>query len=1303
MITDIDKQKIKDAADIVAVIEGCGVNLKKAGAIYKACCPFHTEETPSFCVSPARNTWHCFGACDTGGDVISFLMKMYGWSYPEACRWLAEKYNITLEDKEQTAEEVEQEKKRDSMLNALAEAQKIYVRNLTDNIDNKGKIFDLLEKRGGYQKETLETFGVGFAASDDEISKNLIRYFSQETLTNSDLVYYHEAHRMLNDKFRQRLMFPFYNLSGKIIGYTGRTIILGLKPKYSNTGETELFTKGNQIWGFYQARKEIARQDKVYLVEGQFDVISCYDNGLHNVVAFSGTALTEQQRKTLYRMTHNVTLMFDGDEAGQHATLKHTKELLNMGFNVRCVLLPEGKDPDEFTHSSHEEFPIWVKNHEISFVEYMCMTMLQGDDIDQAKAVDEIMDNISMVKDNALRDKYIKRLSKLSTIELEAIKKQFKTHTKANSNGLEENKPRFVGIEEAKLHINEENDAIEMTTNWEQFYEGIEQIPIVMAVSVPSESDIQALRELSSMIHFTMPDENVSQEKENEEILLLKALYKQGYQISIKNADNTDDFIAWYVKLYTSKIEAEEDISEMEQDIYIDRVAEMIAFAPQTKRVRSMKKWADGLGISEKALRDSVKVTLDKGGKKKDDPEDVDFDFKDDAATVPNYVYENTEYEYMLRRFHFYPRLNKKDEPCCYMFRQGDSESYHRVCDFFMEPLIHIYDKDPNENKRIVKLYSINKDAFGHYIKPKYVEWQTDTFGTLQNIKLALKREGPYNTEHITVKSGEWDAIENWMSLKFKQCYKLNTLGQQREGFFAFSNKIFCQNEKGEYELRPMNNLGLVEYQGCIYYCPAFSEIYLHDRREDDPYEQDKWLFYQDVPENKQITFEYWARLFDEVYKINDNGKWGILFAIMSAFRSDIFPKEGKFTALFFMGQTASGKSQIAISIRSLYIKPNIQVSNLNGISEAAFFSILERYRDIPWLFDEYNDNEISAEKFQGLKALVYDGNSKQKRRSATGNDIISTKVNTSIILMGQEAPQRDDNALANRVVLCEVPPYNFKNDEHAVNIFNELKNYEKEGLSYLLCEILKIRPVVQEKFVSYQTACEKELSSKIGASDGRSGDQTRIITTVSFFLAICKIIEDFCPALKLPFTYQQFLPIAVDKVNYQVEMLSHTDKVSSFFSAMDSMFDRHLLLYGREFRVETSEALVHLDQGDKMMAKGSKILYMNVKAVYDLYKKDKTTDEPISKQTLTAYLKANPSFIGTKKGIKFTWKEPQYENKTDGTGKETEQATMTMVQKTKNTSCYVFDYDRLSKDMEIDLIRDNTNEKIIDESSLPF
>ena len=214
----------------------------------------------------------------------------------------------------------------------------------------------------------------------------------------------------------------------------------------------------------------------------------------------------------------------------------------------------------------------------------------------------------------------------------------------------------------------------------------------------------------------------------------------------------------------------------------------------------------------------------------------------------------------------------------------------------------------------------------------------------------------------------------------------------------------------------------------------------------------------------------------NEVYRINDNGKWALLYSIMCAFRSDIHPINRHFTAIFFIGPTMSGKTQIAVSIRSLFVKPEAPSFNLNSGTDAAFFSILERFRDVPQIFEEYNDDMISDVKFQGLKQTCYDGEGKQKRKAATGNDIETSKVNAPAVILGQEAPQKDDNALSNRVVLCEVPKRESINEDHAQQIFQELKEAEKAGLSYLLLDILELRPIVRSQFPTLLKQCSKEL-----------------------------------------------------------------------------------------------------------------------------------------------------------------------------------------------------------------------------------
>lgn len=776
---------------------------------------------------------------------------------------------------------------------------------------------------------------------------------------------------------------------------------------------------------------------------------------------------------------------------------------------------------------------------------------------------------------------------------------------------------------------------------------------------------------------------------------MLKALFRAGFNIDVVTEVETISFIQWYVNIYGLKIHNETPTTTV-MDIYLDRIAEMIAETTEVTRTRSMKAWAQMLSMpSEKALKDIVKpyITRKRSKNKVEaERENLDDVADVDGNTLPDYVEENDEYKRMLSRYGFYPLLSKsKNEPVCYMFK-NDSGGYGRVCDFFLTPLLHVYDKDPELNKRIVKITSMAPEIR----KAKYVEWKSSVFANMATFRAALVNEGAYNFENGNIK--HYDKIWTWMSHQFKTCFQLRTFGQQKEDFFAWSNAIFHRNEKGDFEIKKVDNLGLVEHGGDLFYSPAYSEIYAYDRSDSDIFEQDRHLRYIDVPESRRITFAQWADLMNRVYRIEDNGKWAIIYSILCGFRSDLYPVIGNFTAIFFIGQTSSGKSQIAQSIRALYEVPSAPSSNLNQISDAAFFSILERFRDVPCIFEEYNDEEISDQKFQGLKAVTYDGDGKQKRRSATGNDIETSKVNASIILLGQEAPQRDDNALSNRVVLCEVPAHNFSGDQEAQRIFKELKGYEKEGLSYLLVEVQKLRPLFRTHFVPYMEQARKELQDALAGMSGRSGDQSRIIGTVSMFLATCRLLINDAPWLQLPFGYEDFFELAVKKVRHQCEMLAKSDKLATFFNTLDFLIDKGTLKIGRDFTVDEPDKVTLKGGIVKPIAEGQKVMYMNLSNVHKHYLAAMQGGErPLTLTTLVVNLKSHPAYIGDVSNKKFIWQEEVRTMRTPPNSVNPEtMATMapddTMIikiqKKSKQTSAIVLDYNVLQQFMGIDFER---------------
>ena len=1298
-ISETDINRIIDTVSIVDVVSQY-VTLRKSGANYFGCCPFHDERTASMSVSPSKRMFKCFG-CGEHGNVIWFVHKIEGISYPEAAQQLARQYNIDIKVEEKSPEELVREREREEVLLVLDAAQKWLESHI-------GEAAEHYIASRGMSDWARQTYRVGASGTYRQMLDDLSRLYKPETIARAGLVYTRDNGDR-TDYFRSRITFPFLDRYGRVIGFTARDLSGAAKAKYLNSPDTIVFKKGAEFFGLYQARQEIAKFGKVYLVEGQFDVISFAQCGIRNVICKSGSALDAVQVKRLRSLAENVTLVYDDDRAGIHAAIAQIPTLLDAGMNVRCVMLPEGQDPDDFAHSHAEALRDDIRKMEMGFVQYLFEKLYRhaADEPTRETGLKTIVATIAHVPEDTMRGDYMRSLARLTELPSDKLMPKLRL-AMPGVKRCEEPKAGFCGIDEAREIYDKDTDKIRLTSSWREFEEGVGTTPVVYVRGCPEESEVQQLRQLDNSVVVYSPDDDFSDKAESDEILTLKLLFRSGFNIDVETDDSTVSFIQWYVAIYGRRIHDKTPTANV-MDIYLDRLAEMMAEATDVTRTRSMKDWAKTLAMpSEKALKDIVKpyVTRKRSKNKVEaERENLDDVADIDGNTLPEYVEDNDEYKRMLSRYGFYPLLSKsKGEPVCYMFK-NESGGYGRVCDFFMTPLLHVYDKDPELNKRIVKITSMSSEIR----KAKYVEWRSAVFANMATFRAALVNEGAYNFENGNIK--HYDKIWSWMSHQFKTCFQLRTFGQQKEDFFAWSNAIFHRNTEGKFEIKMVDNLGLVEHGGDLFYSPAYSEIYAYDRSDSDIFEQDRHLRYIEVPEQRRITFAQWADLMNRVYRIEDNGKWAIIYAILCGFRSDLYLVIGNFTAIFFIGQTSSGKSQIAQSIRALYEVPSAPSSNLNQISDAAFFSILERFRDVPCIFEEYNDEEISDQKFQGLKAVTYDGDGKQKRRSATGNDIETSKVNASIILLGQEAPQRDDNALSNRVVLCEVPAHNFSGDQEAQRIFKELKGYEKEGLSYLLVEVQKLRPLFRSRFTGYMEQSRRELQDALAGMSGRSGDQSRIIGTVSMFLATCRLLINDAPQLALPFGYDEFFALAVKKVRHQCEMLAKSDKLATFFNTLDFLIDKGTLKLGRDFTIDQPDKVTLKGGIVKPVAEGQKVMYMNLSNVHKHYLAAMQGGErPLTLTTLVVNLKSHPAYIGDVSNKKFIWQE---EIRTMRTPPGTvNQSTMTemdpddtmvikIVKRSKQTSAIVLDYNILQQFMGIDFERATITAK--DEDERPF
>ncbi len=415
MIDRATIDRIMDAANIVDVVSEF-VSLRKSGTSYKGLCPFHDDRTPSFSVSPARGVYKCF-SCGKAGNAVRFIMDHEQMSYVDALKWLARKYNIEVKERELTSEEREQENERESIFIVNEWAVEYFHDILLNHIDGKAIGLAYFRSRG-IRDDIIQKFRLGFSLSQRDAMANeaLKKGYKAEFLVKGGLCGQRE-NGSLYDRFAGRVLFPWMSVSGKVVGFGGRVLdsrTKGVSQKYVNTPDTPVYHKDHELYGLFQAKKAIAKEDCVYMVEGYTDVLSMHQCGIENVVANSGTALNLHQIRLLHRFTQNVVLLYDGDEAGIHAAMRGTDMFLAEGMNIKVLLLPDNDDPDSFARKhTATEFREYITTHQTDFMEFKTRVLLNdnSDPIKRAEAISSIVKSISVIPDQIKRAEYIKQCS----------------------------------------------------------------------------------------------------------------------------------------------------------------------------------------------------------------------------------------------------------------------------------------------------------------------------------------------------------------------------------------------------------------------------------------------------------------------------------------------------------------------------------------------------------------------------------------------------------------------------------------------------------------------------------------------------------------------------------------------------------------------------------------------------------------------------------------------------------------------------------------------------------------------------
>lgn len=438
--------RIMAAADIVDVV-GEFVTLRRSGANYKGLCPFHDEKTPSFMVSPSKQLCKCF-SCGNGGNVVKFVMQHEQMTYPEALKWLGRRYGIEVKEREQTAEQKAAATAREAMFVVNEWARDYFVETLHNNVDGLAIGMSYFRRRG-LRDDIIRKFQLGYSLEQrDALAQKVhAKGFEEKYIESTGLCYRTEDGRLL-DRYHGRVIFPVHSVSGRIVAFGGRILNQEQKNvgKYVNSPESEIYSKKRELYGLYLAKQAIVKQDRCYLVEGYLDVISMHQSGVENVVASSGTALTPEQVRLIHRFTNNVTVLYDGDAAGIHASLRGIDILLSEGLNIKVMLLPEGEDPDSYAQArTPEEFRKDLEENEEDFIQFKANLLLKDagrDPMKRASVITDLTRSISVIPSDIVRQVYIHDLAGRLNIDESAIvnevakeirKRKEEAHSRSNT------------------------------------------------------------------------------------------------------------------------------------------------------------------------------------------------------------------------------------------------------------------------------------------------------------------------------------------------------------------------------------------------------------------------------------------------------------------------------------------------------------------------------------------------------------------------------------------------------------------------------------------------------------------------------------------------------------------------------------------------------------------------------------------------------------------------------------------------------------------------------------------------------
>lgn len=566
MIDHSTIQRILDAADIADVISEF-VTLKRRGVNLLGLCPFHNEKTPSFTVSPAKGIFKCFG-CGKGGNVVNFIMEHESLSYPEALKWLARKYHIDVVEEEETEEQKQLKDERESLMIVSAFAHKYFMRTLWE--ENEGRTIGLgYFRERGFRDDILKKFEVGYSPKGKAplTEAALKQGYKMEFLEKTGLTIKRED--WIRDRFSERVIFPVHNLAGRVIAFGGRILKTDPKmAKYLNSPESEIYHKSKVLYGIFQAKREIARTEKCYLVEGYTDVLSMHQAGIRNVVASSGTALTQEQIRLIKRFTSNITIIYDGDEAGIKASLRGIDLVLEEGMNVKVLLLPDGEDPDSFAKTKGASgFGEYIQQNETDFIQFktrLLMSSAENDPIARSRLITDVVRSVSVIPDNITRSVYIRECSRMLDVSEDILYAEVRKQKQKQTGESRRNEIRQQSARKAAVPPKQEAGNKETPTLTVEETEFLKFLlrhckTVLFEQEGTHENELREIR----------VDEYMTEELESDDLVPDNELFRKIFY-DVKDNLHNDQFDPWKHFVYHANAE----VSRLVTDLLSDKFTE---------------------------------------------------------------------------------------------------------------------------------------------------------------------------------------------------------------------------------------------------------------------------------------------------------------------------------------------------------------------------------------------------------------------------------------------------------------------------------------------------------------------------------------------------------------------------------------------------------------------------------------------------------------------------------------------------------------------------------------------------------